>query len=120
MNTELENSQKTDESSWGGARKGAGRKVVHPDEQVSRKMRRKFNDYVTEEQIEAVMASAVADAMNGKPEMMKFVLEQVFGKATQRQEHTGVDGTALIFQIAENIAAKNDIVTQAKPDSSQS
>jgi hypothetical protein len=87
---------------------------MHGGEEINRKMRRLFTDYVSEEQIEAVMASAVADAMNGKPEMMKFVLEQVFGKATQRQEHTGADGTALIFQIAEQIATKNEIVTQTK------
>jgi len=117
--TKLENGQETKKSSWGGSRPNAGRKPLYDDEQVSRKMRRKFTDYVSEEEIESVMASALAEAMNGKPEMMKFVLEQVFGKATQRQEHTGADGTALIFQIAESIAQKNDINTDTKQDSKE-
>lgn len=115
MNTPLENSQGNQESRWGGKRPGAGRKSMNGGEEVTRLMRRKFTDYVSEEEIESVMASAIAEAMNGKPEMVKFVLEQVFGKATQRQEHTGADGAALVFQIAEQIANKNDIaVTETK------
>ena len=107
--TSDENGQIKQKSSWGGKRPGAGRKPMYGGEEVTRKMRRKFCDYITEEEIEAVMASAIADAMNGKPEMVRFVLDQVFGKATQRQEHTGADGASLVFQIAEQIAKKHDI-----------
>lgn len=118
MTTQLENSQGNQESRWGGARPGAGRKSMDGGEEVTRKMRRKFEEYISEEQVEGIVAGAVADAMNGKPDMIKFVLEQVFGKATQRQEHTGADGTALIFSIAEQIAQKNDItVTETERDS---
>ncbi len=33
-----------------------------------------------------------------RPELMKFLLEQVFGKAPQRVEMTGKDGEALVIR----------------------
>lgn len=116
---ELESSQPIQKSSGhGGARPGAGRKPMYGGEEVTRKMRRKFNEYVTEEEIEAIIAGAVADAMNGKEGMQKFVLEQIFGKATQRQEHSGADGQPLVVALAEAIAHKHDVTnTETERDS---
>lgn len=114
---ELDSSQKNS-TGHGGARPGAGRpKGSGMGEQISKKMRRKFADYVSEEQIEAIMASAVADAMDGKTEMAKFVLDQVFGKATQRQEHSGADGQPLVVALAEAIANKHATDTTTERDS---
>lgn len=53
-------------------------------------------------------------------DMVKFLFEQLFGKATQRQEIMGEDGKPLMFSIAEAIIQKNDIVTEAKRDSQES
>ncbi len=116
----LENGQENQEiksNGHGGARPNAGRKPMHGGEETTRKMRRKFNEYVTEEQIEAIVAGAVADAMDGKEGMQKFVLEQVFGKATQRNEHAGADGEPLVLQMAESIIEKYAPNTKAEPNS---
>ena len=87
--------QKIQKSSWGGARPGAGRKMMNGSEEPGRKLKRKFNEYITEEEIQAIVAGAVADAMNGKEAMQKFVLEQVFGKAKQTTIQEDDDGNLL-------------------------
>lgn len=115
---ELENGQEIEKSGWGGARAGSGRPVKYPDEQVSRKMRRKFNEYITEDQIKIIVSSAIDSAIDGKVEMQKFVLEQVFGKALQQTELSGADGSQLVFAIAKEIVDKNDLNTEENAQSS--
>lgn len=100
--TQLDSSQGNQEfkyTSHGGSRQGAGRKSMNGGEEVTRKMKRKFNEYVTEEQIEQIVAASIADALNGKTDMQKFLLEQWFGKATQRNELSGPDGIDLPTQV---------------------
>lgn len=105
MELELRQPNQEIKSGHGGARPGAGRKKMYGEEEVTRKMKRKFCAYVTEEQIEAIVAGAVADAMNGKEGMQKFVLEQIFGKAKQRtiqEDEEGNTITPLLVKILRN------------------
>jgi flagellar motor protein MotB len=100
-NTTL-NKKQTIHSGRGGARPGAGRPVGSTKKP-------KFGDFVTEEQAYAVVASLIADALDGKIEAAKYVADQYFGKAMQTQEISGKDGASLMFAIAETIAHKNDL-----------
>lgn len=86
MTTKLETSQEKQKvkSTHGGKRKGAGRKPMYGGEEPSRKMKRKFNEYVTEEEIELIVANSVQKASDGDMGMARFLIEQWFGKATQR------------------------------------
>lgn len=53
-----------------------------------------------------------------KSDLTKFVLERLNKKKfSQRQELTGEDGKALIIEVSEAIANKNDINPQPKSDS---
>jgi hypothetical protein len=88
--------------SRGGARPGAGR----PKGSTKRPQ---IKDYITEEQAHAVVASLVAEAMEGKTDAAKYIADQYFGKAMQTQEISGKDGADLIFAISEVVAQKNDI-----------
>lgn len=56
---------------------------------------------------------------NGKPDkdMVKFLWEQLFGKASQRLEHAADEDNPLVLQIAESIANKYDSQRQTKRDS---
>lgn len=86
---ELENSQQNQETKWGGARPGSGRKPMHGEEEIGRKLKRKFNEYVTEEEIEKIVAMSVKDALDGKGDMQRYLMDQFFGKARQ---NVGLDG----------------------------
>ena len=75
----------------GGARKGAGR----PKGSTSKL---KVTDFFSGEEREQLIARAkefVLDAEKPDKEMTKFLWEQLFGKATQRNELTGAEGEAL-------------------------
>lgn len=58
---------------------------------------------------------------NSKPDkdMLKFLMEQLFGKATQRQEHSGADGQPLVLSLAETIVNKYVTQSETKRDSEQ-
>lgn len=93
-NTELNKNQETfAPNGWGGSRSGAGRKKHSRD-------KLKITDYFTPEEInQAVMEAkllAFGDADN-KPDrdMLKFIIEQVFGKAKQRQVQEDEEGNTL-------------------------
>ena len=70
----------------GGARPGAGRKPG-----VSN--RPQLRDMLSQAQIDALVAKGIEKADNGDSIMLKFMLEQVFGKAPQPL--TGADGGAI-------------------------
>lgn len=81
----LQKDQNPKNPNWGGAREGSGRKKhLGLGEQVSKKMRRKFRDLVSEEDYIAVVESAVRQAKSGDTAMQRFLIEQIDGKATQR------------------------------------
>lgn len=115
---ELESNQNSKKSNWGGKRKGAGRPSTIPDqEQVSKKMRRKFNEYVTEEQISGIIASAIQKAEDGDVAMQKFLMEQWFGKATQRQEISGEEGGPISIQGFNYIVPETTVYLEEDYDS---
>jgi len=78
----------------GGARPGSGRK---PGVSKVTKLKREIQDCFTEQEVQNLIAEAKQMART-KPEIMKFLLEQIFGKAPQRIEMTGKDGEPLLIK----------------------
>lgn len=79
-----------------GARPGAGR----PKGSYTRPQLR---DALTHEQIDALVRKAHDMAEQGDTTMLKFILEQVYGKAPQQLEVAGPDGEPL----AANLSASD-------------
>jgi regulator of extracellular matrix RemA (YlzA/DUF370 family) len=117
MDTIAEGGQEIQEATWGGARQGAGRKNMRGGEEPTRFIRRQFTAYITEDEIKAIIASAVADALAGKADMQRYILDQVFGRAKQSVALSDPEGNALQFILAEVIANKNVIqINNANPE----
>lgn len=72
----------------GGARPGAGRK---PGVSKVTLIKRQIQDHFSDDEVMQLIKDAKKMARK-KPEIMKFLLEQIFGKAPQRMELTGEDG----------------------------
>lgn len=60
----------------GGKRTGAGR----PKGATSRPQ---IRDFITPEEVKDLVEKCKEQAKEGRPELMKFLLEQIFGKAVQ-------------------------------------
>ena len=75
------NNNQENHNGWGGKREGAGR----PKGSTNKP---RFLDYVTPSEVEGLMAQLKAQA-NEKPDLLKFALEQIFGKPRQ---NVGLDG----------------------------
>lgn len=65
-------------SAKGGKRIGAGR-----PKGATSSVRPKIVDFVTKKEVTELVATAKKHAKEGKPELLKFLLEQIFGKAPQ-------------------------------------
>ena len=65
----------------------------------------KITDHMTQQEAEVLLAVSLQKAMDGSETMMKFLLEQFYGKAMQRTELTGEDGANL--QISFDNVFKN-------------
>ena len=89
----------------GGPREGAGRPVGKVNI-----IRKKILEFFNEEDIRNLVEEAKKQALE-KPELLKFLLEQIFGKAPQRLEMTGEDGGKIIIEIAREVAIKNGLNT---------
>ncbi len=63
-------------SNRGGKREGAGR----PSGSTSRPQ---IRDFVTADEVKDLVETCKKQAKEGRPELMKFLLEQIFGKAVQ-------------------------------------
>lgn len=72
----------------GGKRPGAGRPL-------GARTKLMILDYITEEEVKELVKIAKAQAA-AKPDLMRFLLEQVFGKARQPIEGTGPEGEFVI------------------------
>lgn len=59
-------------------------------------LKRRIQDYVSENEVKRLITTAKGQAET-KPDLLKFLLEQIFGKAPQRVEVTGKDGAPLIL-----------------------
>lgn len=70
--------------SAGGFRPGGGRPKGSTN-------KLNFRDFINRKDIDRLVKLAIKQAET-KPELLKFVLEQSFGKAPQRVELTGEDG----------------------------
>jgi hypothetical protein len=78
----------------GGVRPGSGRK---PGVSKATQIKRKIQEYFSEQDVQEFIALAKEQAKT-KPELMKFLLEQIFGKAPQRVELTGQDGQPIVIK----------------------
>jgi hypothetical protein len=65
----------------GGTRQGSGR----PKGSTSRPQ---IADYVTEQEVKELVKTCKLEAKKGRPELLKFLLEQIFGKAAQSVDVT--------------------------------
>ena len=87
--------------SYGGKREGAGRKKGSTK-------RPQLRDYITEEEVKKLVKTAKEQAKD-KPEILKFVLEHIFGKAPQM-----IDGNVageIRLLIAKEVADKHEITS---------
>jgi len=80
----------------GGYRPGSGRKPGTVSKAAQ--LKRRFEDYFTEAEVKDLMAD-LKNAMARDPKLQIFVLEQLFGKAPQRLEVTGRDGSQLVVSM---------------------
>jgi len=72
----------------------------------------KIWQFVTPDEVTELVELAKEEAQDGKTDMLKFLLEQIFGKARQNVGlDGGEDGTPVVFMPSE-IADKNNIQTQ--------
>lgn len=71
----------------GGRREGSGRKKKEIE---IPKLRQLIKDYLSEDEVKELIEELKKQAKK-KPELLKFILEQVFGKAAQQVEmsHSG-------------------------------
>ena len=86
----------------GGKRVGAGRK------KNSGNQRYKFQSYFTKKEVKDIVKK-VKEQAETRPELLKLIVEQLFGRSPQRMEMTGKDGEKLTIQISEEVAKKNGI-----------
>lgn len=109
MNNEIVNSVKNKTNNPNGRPKGTRNKLRVTDF---------FSGAERDQLVMEAKLLAFGDG-NSKPDkdMVKFLMEQLFGKATQRQEHTGEDGQPLVLSLAETIVKKYVIDTETKRDS---
>lgn len=83
MNTNQEN------QAWGGKREGAGRPKGSGNKP-------RISDYITLDEVKALVETAKRTA-GDKPELLKFLLEQIFGKARQNIGLDGGEGEPLVI-----------------------
>lgn len=86
----------------GGKRLGAGRKPGSTNLP-------KIRDYFTEKDIKELVENVKTKAKDGNDNMLKVLIEQIFGKPAQALELQGKDGEAIKIEISETIAKKNGL-----------
>jgi len=91
----------------GGKRAGAGRR---PGVSKATELKRKIQEYFSEEEVQQLIDDVKAQSKK-HPELLKFLVEQIFGKAPQRLEVTGEGGKPLVVEISREIAAKHGLNT---------
>ena len=89
----------------GGIRPNAGaKKGSHHKDTTTR---RKFQNYTSEKEVMEVIRVA-KELAKTDPSMLRWVLEQVFGKAPQRVEMSGEDGKSLIITFDTAFSNRNE------------
>lgn len=88
-------------SGYGGKRKGAGR----PAGSVNKL---KFTDFFSPEDAEDAVIKAKELVKQGDRDMIKYVIDQWFGKAKQSTELTGKEGEPLKIMFDNVFKDRND------------
>lgn len=91
----------------GGIREGSGRKIGTKNRETT--LRRKITEFFNEGEIRKLVEQAKKEAME-KPEILKFLLEQIFGKAPMRMEMGNDEGG--LFKIQVIYGDKEDLPSQ--------
>jgi len=91
----------------GGKRPNAGRKKNSGNQKY------KFQSYFTKKEVRDIVKK-VKEQAETRPELLKLIVEQLFGRPPQRMEMTGKDGEKLTIQISEEVAKKNGITSNSK------
>ncbi len=86
----------------GGKREGAGRKLGSRNSLTKQLLK----DVISEKDKEAILKKAILKAKDGDKDLIKFFLEQFYGKAPQQLDHK-VDGIDEIMTSRRN-GKKND------------
>jgi hypothetical protein len=86
----------------GGPRPGSGRPK-------GSKPMPKFLSYVGTKDIDGLVNKAMKLADNGDSSMIKFLLDQVFGRAHQNIGLGNIDGQPLKIEVSEAIAEKRNL-----------
>ena len=79
-NNDLKNNQI--QTSWGGVREGSGRPKGISE---ATKIKRVFRDHFNDDEVDDLL-KMVKNQAKQRPEILKFCLEQLFGRAPQRIE----------------------------------
>lgn len=98
----------------GGRRAGSGRK---PGVSKTTLLKRKFQDYFDEKEVKNIIR-LVKEQAKEKPELLKLIVEQLFGKAPQRMQITGKDGESLVLNLVKYGDNPVQIPTEKVPDPS--
>jgi len=69
-------------SAKGGKRPGAGRKKGSKESEFIKWQRKALTDYITESQVRKMISNIITKANKGSVPAQKYLLDQVFGKAT--------------------------------------
>jgi hypothetical protein len=104
----FEKQSKNNQMARGGRRIGAGRKPGISDAML---LRRKIQDHFSDDEMDQLVLALKEEVIkNHRPDLMKFVLEQLFGKASQRVELTGENSRPFVITIAKEIAEQNGLI----------
>ena len=99
MEDHLNKNQENQEIKWGGKRVGAGR-----PEGTGHKP--KLVDDLSDEQKEKIVNKTFQQAVSGDARLLQFLMEQLYGKASQAVDLGG--RATLILEIAKQVADKHD------------
>jgi len=79
-----------------------------------RPQRNTIKDYITPEEIEKLVIAALKKAKENDTHMLKFVLEQIFGKAKQNVEVTGDEENPITFSLDKETLNKIDEIIKLR------
>lgn len=80
----------------GGRRPGAGRK---PGKSKVTEIKRLFQEHFSDKEVNELM-SDLKVLIKKDPDMLKFTLEQIFGKAPQRMEISGDKSNPIVIEVS--------------------
>lgn len=93
--------EKDDNNGWGGAREGAGRKPG------ANKFREALEAAFTEDRLEEMIRQTLEHVQKGDKEMLKYLWDQLAGKAAQTTRIEG-DGANPLTMVIERLANGNE------------